>query len=373
MGCTSSKAVVEKSKSSPTAVKAPGTTELASPNTATRERPTLNPDDIAVSTGSGGMESGTPRIGKLTPSSGRRLSVRDAPALPLSPKSRLREGSVFGPAAIGVPQTSWLPLHIFAEDGDMTGLRSAVENYKARVDTKTQDEVGYTALWLAAQAGKTAVVKYLLAHGAAVDLQNSRGESPLYIASMRGKAEAVKALISAGANVDLKALDNSTPLYAAVASGQPETTSILLESTAGLKVRTKDGCGLLCAAARSGVDDVLESLLVFKASLNLEERDANGHTPLYLASKEGHVGVVKQLLHKGAMTDAAAGDGTTPLWAASFYGHEVVVRMLLEKGASLACVSRKGAVGDHFAEGVTDEEKAEIEQHLKRAKNFSTR
>jgi serine/threonine-protein phosphatase 6 regulatory ankyrin repeat subunit B len=65
-----------------------------------------------------------------------------------------------------------------------------------------------------------------------------------------------------------------------------------------------------------------------------------GETPLYIASKRGHLKVVRELLsgegHPGALIDVALKkdssrelEGATPLCVASFYGHLEVVRELL--------------------------------------------
>lgn len=56
-------------------------------------------------------------------------------------------------------------------------------------------------------------------------------------------------------------------------------------------------------AARSGnLDKVLEYL---KGSFDINTCNANGLNALHLASKEGHVGVVTELLRRGAKVNTA--------------------------------------------------------------------
>ena len=61
--------------------------------------------------------------------------------------------------------------------------------------------------------------------------------------------------------------------------------------------------------------------------------DKHGRTPVYAASLNGHLDVVRYLVEKWSLQkDKAARDGSTPLIIASKYGHLGVVRYLLEKG-----------------------------------------
>ena len=70
---------------------------------------------------------------------------------------------------------------------DVTSLTARI----ARTNTLTNRQ-GQTTLFYAAEAGRTAVVKYLLDHGAKVDVVDDMGKTPIDAA--KGSAEIVALL-----------------------------------------------------------------------------------------------------------------------------------------------------------------------------------
>ena len=61
---------------------------------------------------------------------------------------------------------------------------------------------------------------------------------------------------------------------------------------------------------------------------------ATGAFPLLVAAQNGHIGVVRILLERGATPDQTHNTGTFPLLRAAQNGHAEIVRLLLEQGAS---------------------------------------
>jgi uncharacterized protein len=98
--------------------------------------------------------------------------------------------------------------------------------------------------------------------------------------------------------------------------------------------------GIWRAARRGDVGEV-ERLVGQDPGL-LDATNGVGRTALMYASEEGHVGVVRWLLRKGAAMNERDADGWTALWDACYGGHLPVVRLLTEGGADPTIASDEG-------------------------------
>jgi uncharacterized protein len=98
--------------------------------------------------------------------------------------------------------------------------------------------------------------------------------------------------------------------------------------------------GDIWRAAREGDVGEVERLVGQDPGL-LNAKNVGGRTPLIAASAEGHVGVVRWLVDKGAATNERAQEGWTALYIACRDRHPAVMSLLLEKGAD-------PAIADHW-------------------------
>ncbi|XP_038641622.1 ankyrin-1-like [Scyliorhinus canicula] len=73
-----------------------------------------------------------------------------------------------------------------------------------------------------------------------------------------------------------------------------------------------------------------------------ERKRKNGLNGLHLASKEGHVKVVSELLHQGITLEAVTKKGNTALHIAALAGQEQVVKELVHSEANINAQSQKG-------------------------------
>ena len=91
---------------------------------------------------------------------------------------------------------------------------------------------------------------------------------------------------------------------------------------------------LLFEAARLGRVDVIPALL--QAGADIEARSPQGHTPLILASYNGHAAATRLLLESGAEVDAGdTSRGNTALMGTAFKGFDDIADLLLDAGAEV--------------------------------------
>jgi ankyrin repeat protein len=198
---------------------------------------------------------------------------------------------------------------------------------------------GLTPLSWASENGHECVVELLIKAGAAVDQADAKGRTPLFMASVNENIAVVEQLIKAGAAVNKADVNKYTPLLWASFYGHTSVVDMLIKADAAVDqvYRPKPGRDFmfingftpLCLAIRSGVRCFEVVKLLLKAGDDFNHVTAKGLTPLYLASKNGHAGVVEHLLKAGAV-DKADAKGRTPLYLASKNGHAGVVKLLLK-------------------------------------------
>ncbi|KAM7080725.1 ankyrin repeat domain-containing protein 39 isoform 1-T1 [Ciconia maguari] len=103
------------------------------------------------------------------------------------------------------------------------------------------------------------------------------------------------------------------------------------------------------SAARDGDEPRVLQLLERRGEPS--QPDLAGYTALHYASRNGHLGVCRLLLQRGARCDARTPGGATPLHRASYCGHLAVARLLLAHGADPAAADEDGRTSLHKVGG----------------------
>lgn len=153
------------------------------------------------------------------------------------------------------------------DDRGQPGLVLALrlESYEAaaalsdhpKLDVDAAGPTGETALMMASLRGKTALVRHLLARGAAV---NRPGWSALHYAASAPDEEPMKLLLAKGAEINAESPNRTTPLMMAAQYGPIDCVDLLLK--AGADARRRNDLGLSAAdfASRAGRDSLAAKL-----------------------------------------------------------------------------------------------------------------
>ncbi len=201
-----------------------------------------------------------------------------------------------------------------AEEEEEGGAWAGEEGAAARALLRAAaDELGYSALMLAAAGAHTRAAALLLRAGAPA-VARAGATSALALAAGAGDAETVRALLAAGAGAR---------------GGGGE----------GGEGGAADGADAALRAAAGGHHAALSLLLSFDAALALARDGAcAGRTPLHWAASGGHARAAAALLAAGARAGAVAhgAPGKTPADVAEEAGHGELAATLRRAAAAAA-------------------------------------
>lgn len=215
------------------------------------------------------------------------------------------------------------------------------------------------------------IVHVLLAHDASANLPDARGSTPLHLAAWAGHQDIVNQLVTHAhrpANPNQQTDDRQTPAHCAAQHGHTGALTTLLAHGADPNLTNQRGETPLDLAAQYGRLQAVQMLVRAHPELlwpfqrrrrsgggggdcDGDQSDAAGaagpppqppqrqqrifkHSPLHLASRNGHRGVVDVLLAAGVDVNVLTPAGTA-LHEAALCGKDAVVRALLEAGADL--------------------------------------
>jgi ankyrin repeat protein len=192
--------------------------------------------------------------------------------------------------------------------------------------------------------GRTDLVIDLLTLGVAADARDGNGVSLMQWCAYFGDVTAIRYLLAHGATLDL--LGENLDLNGAVFHGHWQLCRFLVECGADVNKAQPDTNetplhAALCKTDRVVYDRVLKVLLAAGANPNAKTlegaetggfmRDARtkGETPLHRAAAFGDEGTIQMLLDAGAQIDAKDMHGDSPLSWASWYLRPTPILRLL--------------------------------------------
>lgn len=166
-------------------------------------------------------------------------------------------------------------------------------------------------LMKAVGANQFEVVKYLLDHGASVNLKLR--DTALHKAVLLGNKEMAEFLLQRGADPNIPDASQSTPLHLAARAGHKALCELLLKSKANPNARGENYGG---------------------QEFNIQNYHWNS-TPLHIAVRRGFKAVAETLLDHGADIEAANSGGATPLLVAIIGGRPELAKFLVGRKANL--------------------------------------
>lgn len=162
---------------------------------------------------------------------------------------------------------------------------------------------------------------------ALLNARDNDGLTPLHIAIMKNKKRAFDFLIASGANVHL-------------ASGPSFMKIERDDGTVAFRTSRGQWTALHMAAFANRLE--MAKVLIARGA-RVGVGNDYGETPLFLASREGHIGMIRLLVSHGADINAAPKTGGySPLMAAVFNGHIETGQTLVANGVTVDLLSAAG-------------------------------
>lgn len=233
-------------------------------------------------------------------------------------------------------ETKTVDIHSLAVTGSVDSIREALGKIK---DINKKNSNGVTALHLAVEYNRTEVVKLLLSAGANVNAGNGLDKTPLIIAVEKNRLEPAKVLLAQkNVKIDIQDINNYTAFQIALNRDNIILAKILLKRGASTKILKDADFNALHLATRAGSLEMVKLLLPKVRNIHAKSRRVH-YTPLYIASVNGYVDIVRYLISKKVLSRKQAWDGEDSLHAAVENNRLKIVKLLLSNGVK---VNRKG-------------------------------
>lgn len=132
---------------------------------------------------------------------------------------------------------------------------------------------------------------------------------------------------------NIRVFQDISPLLVVSQQNYLDIMEALLEIKVDVNVMNKFGTTPLFIASENDQVGMVKLLLTYKCDPNQRRELKNGETPLHVASGLGHKQVVRLLIRHNAITNICTTNQETPLYFASSKGFIDIVEILLENGS----------------------------------------
>lgn len=227
---------------------------------------------------------------------------------------------------------------------------------------------GESLLFAAVRGGNADVVRYLLEHGAPVDIGGHLQQTPLQVAGYIGHGEVVEILLNHGADANSRGPWGETALHWAAVRGNTNVVALLLKRGADPNVQTSGHTVDLNVRANDA--DPVEREISWFQTRERQRRArgrlqvayparlafTTGDTPLHAAAYWNRPKIVELLLAHGADVGRANRWGDTALHLGIVCGYADVAERLLNAGADPDARTQSGLTAVKLAREIKDEE-----------------
>jgi ankyrin repeat protein len=198
-----------------------------------------------------------------------------------------------------------------------------------------------TALHLAASLGNDYIVKYLVDHGALINVKNNREQTPLHVAiSATSPNEGViQILIENGADINAK-VNEDIPLTIAASMRMGNIVDLLIDKGADIPVNDNVGEKLLRLAVSRNLVRLFDIMKQKGANLNIKVK--NEGSLIHLATESGNKEMVEKLIMEGLNVNQIDFAGWTPLHYAAYYNRNEIAVILVQGGADINAINIMG-------------------------------
>lgn len=187
-------------------------------------------------------------------------------------------------------------IHRAVSEGDHEKVESLLKENPLLVNK--EDANGRTPIFTAIMRRNREMVKFLIEHGADINIQCNSLTTPLYFASLNNNLEYLNYLLDAGADVDTPDFLNRTPLYVAVRDRCKEIVKTLMDNGADFHIRdTHLNRSLVHLASIQGHREIAEVLI--HEGMDINGKDERGYTSLDYAYRYGHDSMAEFLEKNG--------------------------------------------------------------------------
>lgn len=220
----------------------------------------------------------------------------------------------------------------FAADGNIDELLEAL-NYDDNLSYMYVNDVGSTALHIAANNGHGTCVEILLDSGFNINIKDYDGFTALHRAAQEGHFNVVNILLERGIDINIKTNDDGTALHDASCYGHLDVVEILLDNGIDIDSKIKIGGTALILAVCEGHLEVVKMLIMRGSDINKKGR--YGMTALNYAARYGYIKIVDLLLDNGIDINGKNLDCENALYHAARHGHINIAEKLLERGIDI--------------------------------------